>query len=156
MADRHPLLLLPAPTKPGERGKRYGGGAKIHRPSGGRQSERLGPKFQELADAMEKRRLAIRATASGASPEEVIVLETVGPIEGFVTAVNKIAGLEWLGEIDEPDIPPDPDFFDTKDDEKPLHGRLYLVFASQQALGQLLSLWRMFTAGRPLEYGFGV
>ena len=45
--------------------------------------------------------------ASGVVPEEVIVLETVGSVDDFIVGVRHIDGLEWLGEIEEEDIPPD-------------------------------------------------
>lgn len=153
MADHRPLLLLPAPAAPGPRGKRHGGGGAPQGPGAARQAERLGPKFEALADAMAQRRLL--ATTPAGIPEEVIVLETVAPIERFIEAFNKIQGLEWLGEIEELDIPADPDFFDPKNNEKPLSGRLYLTFANQQALSQLLSLWNRWTAGQSLPRGFG-
>jgi hypothetical protein len=104
---------------------------------------------------MEKHRLTWLASASVGNPEEVVVLVTVAPINDFVDAVKKITGLEWLGEIEEPDIPPDLDFFDPKNKNKLLFGRVYLAFANQQALNQLLSLWHRWTAGQPLAYGLG-
>jgi hypothetical protein len=44
-------------------------------------------------------------------PEEVFVLETVDTVERFIRAVERLPGMEWLGEIEAEDIPPDDDFF---------------------------------------------
>lgn len=155
MAKRHPLLLMPTPTSPGERGKRNGGPPALSKPTRSRQEERLGPKFTALSDAMSKKRLEMRVSPGGADAEEVIVLETAGPLEEFVNAATKITGIEWLTEIDEPDLPPDPDFF-VPNSNKPLNGKAYLIFVNQQALQQLLSLWQKWTRSQSLGYGFGV
>ncbi|MFO0591293.1 MAG: S8 family peptidase [Polyangiaceae bacterium] len=153
MANR-PLLLLPAVVAGRRATLNRGGGAKLHTPGRERQAERLEPQFQALAEAMDQRRMALLAGAPSVIPEQVVVLVTAAPIEDFLRAVNKISGLEWLGEIDELDIPPDDDFFDLKNDQKPLSGRAYLVFSNQRALNQVLSLWHSWTAGRGLPHGF--
>ncbi|MDE3225289.1 MAG: S8 family peptidase, partial [Nitrospirota bacterium] len=57
---------------------------------------------------------------------------------------------EWDAE----DIAPDNDFSDARDATKPLSGRLFLVMANQQALGQLLSLWTRFQSGRRMAPGY--
>jgi hypothetical protein len=75
-------------------------------------------------------------------------------------AVRNIEGLEWLGEVEEEDIPPDDDFFVADPDgapkaEKMLRGRLFLVLSNHQALQQMLSLWNSWKAGQELPWGFG-
>jgi len=30
-------------------------------------------------------------------PEQALVLETIGSVEGFMNAVKKVEGFEWLG-----------------------------------------------------------
>lgn len=106
-----PLLILPTPTEPAKRSKKTGGGGRPHLPSPSRQAERLTPRFTVLQETLDARRARLRTESSGVIPEEVIVLETVGPIDNFIVAVRKIEGLEWLGEVEEEDIPPDDDFF---------------------------------------------
>jgi hypothetical protein len=109
--------------------------------------------------AFEARRARLRTEAAGLAPEEVIVLETVGPVEDFIVAVRNVEGLEWLGEIEEEEIPPDDDFFvedsDGRRSEKPMRGRVFLAFTNQQALQQVLTLWDHWNAGRPLPWGLG-
>jgi hypothetical protein len=97
--------------------------------------------------------------AAGLVPEEVLVLETVGPVENFIVAVSRVPGMEWLGEIDKDDIPPDDDFFalDSKGERRPeklVRGRVFLIFSNQDALTQLLSLWGRWEAGESLPHGF--
>lgn len=155
-----PLLILPAPAEPAERRKKRGGGGRFHRPSRERQAERLMPRFEQLQRALEARRARLQTEAQGLVPEEVVVLETVGTVEGFIRAVEKVPGMEWLGEIEEEDIPPDDDFFALDDDEvrrrdKNLRGRLFMIFTNQEALRQMLSLWAMWHADQKLPHGLG-
>ena len=145
-----PLLILPKPGEPLPRRKRGGGGGAPRFPSHERQVERLDPKFNALRQAMEARRLRLQAESHDLVPEEVVVLETIGTVENFVRAVKKVPGMEWLAEIDETDVPPDEDFFETTTNgerrpDKTLRGRLFMVFTNQDALRQMLSLrdaWR--------------
>ena len=153
-----PLLIFPRPDRPAARRKKSGGGGKIHRPSRARQGERVSPQFTVLQQVLEARRIRLQTEATGIIPEEVIVLETVEPVEKFAEAVNRIEGLEWLGEIDEGDIPPDDDFFmedkaGARKGDKMLRGRLFLVLANQQAFQQMLSLWKVWQAGQKLDFG---
>lgn len=155
-----PLLILPTPTEPAKRSKKPGGGGRPHLPSRDRQAERLTPRFTVLQETLDARRARLRTESSGVIPEEVIVLETVGSVDNFIVAVRNIEGLEWLGEVEEEDIPPDDDFFVADHDgapraEKSLRGRLFLVLSNHQALQQMLSLWNSWKAGQELPWGFG-
>ncbi len=159
MPDR-PLLILPAPTAPPKRSSKFGGGGKAHWPERKRQTERLGPRFQVLQDTFKEKRARLQVEAAGLVPEEVLVLETVGSVDDFFGAVQGIEGMEWLGEFDEEDIPPDDDFFalDSKGEPKPeklLRGRFYLIFSNQRALRDLLSLWERWEKGKPFAHGQG-
>lgn len=155
-----PLLILPAPSEPARRPKKHGGGDGLHLPSRDRQIERLNPLFTSLQQAFDARRARIQTEAAGLTPEEVIVLETAGPVDDFIVAVRGISGLEWLGEVEEEDIPPDDDFFVSASDgtarrDKNLRGRVFLVFTNQQALRQMLSLWDSWQHGHTLPHGLG-
>lgn len=148
MAER-PLLILPAPREPVGRRKKSAGGDNIHFPGRGRQAVRIGPKLEALQQAFEARGVRVQAEADGIVPEEVVVLETAGAVENFIVAVRNTPGMEWLGEVDEEDIPPNEDFFtvDKKGErrtDKKMRGRLFLVFSNQRALQELLSLWGLW------------
>ena len=97
--------------------------------------------------------------AQGLVPEDVVVLETVGAVDRFVQAVERIPGMEWLAEVEDVDIPPDDDFFvqDAAGErtDRPLSGRLFMVFANQAALDQMVSLWQSQQEGESLARGLG-
>ena len=155
MTER-PLLVLPLPTLAGKAsGPRGGKGPRALSPQ--RQHERLGPRIQELEAALEAKRLAIQVSTTDLQPEEVLVLETAGNLEEFYKAVQKIEGLDFLGEFDEDSIPPNDDFFVANDDgtrsQKAFKGRVYLVFTSQAAYRQLLHLWNTWQEGNDLPRG---
>jgi len=149
-----PLLLLPMPTQPVSRRPRYGGAGPLHRPTVQRQAERLAPRFAALEQAFARP----HGAALGLTPEEVLVLETAGPVDDFIVAVRYTPGMEWLGEIEDDDIPPDDDFFypnrrGEARTEKLLRGRLFLVCANHRSFRELLSLWRRWQHGQPLARG---
>ena len=155
-----PLLILPSPGEPAPRRRRGGGVGRFHRPSRKRQAERLLPRFEHLQQVLEARRTRLQVEASGLVPEEVVVLETVGTVDGFIRAVEKVPGMEWLAEVEEEDIPPDDDFFAISEageerSHKALRGRLFMVFTNQRAYDQMLSLWRTFQSEVKLPHGFG-
>ena len=141
MADR-PLLLLTQPAEAGKAKKGGGGGGPAPR-TAQEQLQRLGPRIDQLADALENKRFRLQSTASGLQPEEVLVLETAGAVDEFYKAVQKIEGLGFLAEFDEEDIPADDNFFVLKKGERqPYRGRVYLMFTNQTAFQQLVRLWK--------------
>ena len=152
-----PLLVLPTPGQPVERAKRQSFPSNVHRPNRERQGERLAPRFAALQQAMEAHRARLRLDAQALVPEDVVVLETVGGVERFVQAVDRIPGMEWLAEIEDVDMPPDDDFFARTDagerTDRSLSGRLFMVFTNQTALEQVLSLWQSWQGGQRLERG---
>jgi hypothetical protein len=150
-----PLLLFPTPEI-ADRSKGHGFPNFIHRPSHNRQGQRLSPKFDQLQNEFNARRVELQNTAAGADPEQVLVIETVGNIENFANAVKLIPGLNWMGEIETDEIEPDVDFYDENDDTKELSGRLYLVMSNQQALNQMLSLWRRYQSNSNMIFERGL
>lgn len=143
MRDR-PLLIFPRPQL-ARRNKRSSGPTKLQLPSHARQCGRLMPQFKQLQRSFDAKCAELRGDPSGAVPEQVLILETVGTIENFVRAVKRTPGMEWLGELDEEDIPPDDNFFqDDEHRDNPLSGRLFLVMVNQEAMEQLQSLWKRY------------
>ncbi|MDD7984370.1 S8 family peptidase [Lentisphaera marina] len=127
-----------------------------HRPSLGRQSQRLTPILQQLQASFDARSVEIQQTASGIDPEQVLVIETVGNITDFSNAVRKVSGLEWMGEIELEDIIPDEDFYKTEKPSASLSGRLYLVMTNSVALSQMLSLWQQYQANPDMTFERGL
>ena len=154
MAGR-PLLLFPTPET-ADRTKGHGFQSRVHQPSHGRQGQRLSPMFTQLRTEFDARRVELQQTAAGADPEQVLVLETVGGVENFANAVKRIAGLEWMAELETDEIAPDEDFYDEQNADKELSGRLYLVMTNQRALDEMLSLWQRYQADPNMAFERGL
>lgn len=154
MPDR-PLLLFPTPET-ADRSKGRGFPGRVHRPTHGRQGQRLSPIFTQLQTAFNARRIELQQTTAGVDPEQVLVIETIGNVENFANAVKRIEGLEWMGEIATEEIAPDEDFYDTKDETKELNGRLYLVMTNQRALDEMLSLWQRYQTDQNMTFDHGL
>ena len=151
----YPILVFPAPAL-AERARRFGGGGRPRRPEAGRQGERLAPKFRRLGEALANRRLALQGSSLGIEPEQVLVLETVGPIASFIRAVEKVEGLEWLGEYELEDIPPRDGFEDARDPERSLSGQLFLVMSDGRALAELRSLFNLWRRDPEARFSRGL
>lgn len=148
-----PFLISPPPIEQTFRAPlAIGGGAR--NPRKARQIERLGPKFEALQEVLRARRAALQADASGPAVEQVLVLETNGPVGALYDSVVRTPGLEWLASDELRDLDPDEDFFITKKPKKSLSAALYLILFNQDALEQLLSLWRLWSAGDRLPPQF--
>ncbi len=138
-----PLILFPTPEI-STRTKMKGFRTTVHRPTHNRQGQRLSPIFTQLQAEVTARRLELQATAAGADPEQVLVIETIGSTENFANAVKRISGFEWMGELETDEITADNDFYDEDDTDKNLNGRLYLILFNQRALSEMLSLWNLY------------
>jgi len=143
MVDK-PLLVFPRPSVT-SRANAGGRSGHVHFPTHARQAQRLQPQFRVLDEVFESKRIELQGDPSGALPEQVLVMETIGPVADFLKAIDKTPDIEWLGEWDEEDIAPDDDFFKDEDHRgKLLDGRVYLVMTNQQAMTQLQSLWQKY------------
>ncbi|NOU33041.1 MAG: S8 family peptidase [Polyangiaceae bacterium] len=144
-----PLLISPPGSKQAFTPPPTGRGGPTN-PKKARQVERLAPKFTELQEALVERRGALQGDAAGVALEQVLVFETNGPVKDLYDTVVSTPGLEWLADEDLRDLPPDEDFFDRKKPDKPINAQLYLVLFNEQAVMQLLSLWRSWSTDRQL------
>ena len=151
-----PLLVLPTPRSADRPRLRGRPGPQLRVPSPERQAERLSPRFQTLARSFDARRADLQTQIVGAEPEQVLVLETIDAVDGFISAVSRIEGLDFLGEIEEEDLPPDDDFYREDDPEHLLPGTLYLVMTNQRALTELLSLWDRYKADPQQSFEYGL
>ncbi len=145
-----PLLISPPGSKEVFAQPKLGGGGGPTKPKKARQIERLAPKFTELQQALDARRGALQSDAAGVALEQVLVFETSGPVKDLYDTVAKTPGLEWLADEDLRDLAPDEDFFFVDKPGKGLSAQLYLVLFNQQALEQLLSLWRLWSTKKRL------
>lgn len=140
-----PLLIFPAP-KLGKRSslKPNFGGSLIKVPLHNVHVSKVSPLLHQLSIAFENKRVELLDSIDGADPEMVVVIEVVGSVDDFIKAVNKVEGLEWLGEVDIEDIAPDEIFYNINDPQKVLSGRMYLTMTNRRALEELLSLWNQY------------
>ena len=151
----HPLLVFPEPTH-AEGTRRQPFPSSFRVPDPGQQAHRLNPQFQQLQQAMERRRLQLQGNPLGIQPEQVLVLETVGSIDSFVNAIRRIDGLEWLGEFEQVEIAPDHGFEDESSPERRLRGQLFLVMTNQQALRELQSLFDKWREDPKYKFPYGL
>lgn len=150
-----PLLIFPQ-SSPVERQ----GGPKmrptLHVPSHARQVERLAPRFESLQAAFDARRLELQATAHNSDPDLVVVFETVGAVNDFISSTERIPGLEWLAGMIDAQVDPDEDFFSTQDADKALSGKLFLMGSNRQALAEVIRLWELYRAAPTNDLGKGL
>lgn len=151
----YPLLMFPRPSI-ANRAKLSGGHQNVSRPSSLSQGKRLGPKLQRLVKALEDRRVSLKSDSSGLLPEQVLVLETIGPVDRFMNCVAKISGLEWLAEHELPRLAPAYGFENNRNPTRDLNGRLFLVMTDQTALNQLLHQFLRWSKNRDSHFGSGL
>jgi hypothetical protein len=106
--------------------------------------------------------MELRDDPSSLAPERVIVFEIAGTVPNFLKAVRRVEGLEFLAEY-EGDFAADDDFA-LRDErsgregqdrtDKGVPARFYLAMPDVQALRELISLWRKWERGEPLDPGF--
>src|SRR5215468_3021664 len=158
MAER-PLLALPRPTKlepgPGRRAVE-----SVPRLSAGRQTQRLGPKFDRLKQVLpDPARLAqLREDPNSIVPERALVFEVAGTLTDFYRALGSIPGFELLGEEDG-ELTADEDFALVERGKqritKAVPLRLYFTIPDAEALRELVRLWELFKAEQSLGHGKG-
>lgn len=155
-----PLLIFPTPQAVDVESRPRPIQDNVSRPSHGRQGVRVSPMLTRLKNAFDRRAAEIQSTPDGTDPSQVIVVETIGSVKAFATAVRNLEGMEWLGEFDIDEIVPDEDFYEADSEgeakDKMLRGRLYLAFSNQAAMQQLLTLWRRYQSDANMQWPYGL
>lgn len=145
-----PLLIFPTPsTVDLEAGHGFPSTLQVPDPSG----RGLGRRFGQLQRAFDQRRLELRGQAQNDDPDLVLVLETVGTVAEFKTAVMHVAGLEWLAAWDDDEIEPDEEFYYYDEPHKPLRGKVFLVGSNRAALDDVVRLWERFRVDQSVALG---
>jgi len=156
MENSLPLLLFPqakivAPPK--------GNGfpsSQPHVPTHGKQIARLSGQLTVLQQEFDRYKASVSGSVAGLEPETVLVIEIAGSVNEFRQAIEAI-GLEWLGEWDIDDIPPDEDFFEKNSkgerSDKPVKGRMFLSLGNEAGMRELLSLWGRWQNNQKLPIG---
>ncbi|HTV67610.1 MAG TPA: S8 family peptidase [Rhizobiaceae bacterium] len=105
--------------------------------------------------------MALRDDPASLAPDRVIVFEVAGDLGDFRRAVERVPGLEFLGESDI-DFAADADFavIDTRKGregqdrpDKRVPGRFYLTMPDTAAFEQLLSLWEQWERTGRVSHG---
>ncbi len=156
MATYLPLLMFPqARTIPPPKGRPIVIG-QPHVPGHGKQVTRLGAQLTTLQQDFDRYKASVSGSVAGFEPETVLVIEIAGSVNEFRQAVEAI-GLEWMGEWDIDDIPPDEDFFErnTKGERtnKAVKGRMFLSLGNEAGMRELLSLWEKWRDNKTLPNG---
>ncbi len=156
MATSLPLLVFPqAKTIAPPKGNGFPT-SQPHVPGHGKQVTRLGAQLTTLQQDFERYKASVSGSVAGFEPETVLVIEIAGSVNEFRQAVEAI-GLEWMGEWDIDDIPPDEDFFErnTKGERtnKAVKGRMFLSLGNEAGMRELLSLWEKWRDNKTLPSG---
>lgn len=116
----------------------------------------MGAQLTTLQQDFERYKASVSGSVAGLEPETVLVIEIAGSVNEFRQAVEAI-GLEWMGEWDVDDIPPDEDFFErnTKGERtnKAVKGRMFLSLGNEAGMRELLSLWEKWRDNKTLPSG---
>lgn len=156
MATSLPLLVFPqAKAIVPPKGNGFPS-SQPHVPAHGKQVARLGAQLTALQQEFDRYKASVSGSVTGFEPETVLVIEIAGSVNEFRQAVEAI-GLEWLGEWDVDDIPPDEDFFErnTKGERtnKAVKGRMFLSLGNEAGMRELLSLWEKWRDNKTLPTG---
>ena len=139
MPDK-PILIMPTPA-PVDRADAGGGGAdKLKPPTKAAQRKRLNSQWDDLLTAFSN----VQATPDDVDPQQVIVLQVAGSIEGFQNAVRNIAGMEWLADFEADIQEPAKGFLLDGAEPSELDGRLFVVASNQAQAKQLVSIWNIW------------
>ncbi len=156
---QRPVLIFPKPTTV-EREKLPRSNIVGKKLSRGWQEVHVGKPLQQLQASLERRSLSLSTAAVGTIAEEVLVLETIGTVDDFISAVRRIPGLEWLVSFDSENTTDDAENeeyaeIDEEDDSMTASNRVFALSTNAEALRQLLSLWNRYTKGEAFAHGFG-
>ncbi len=156
MATSLPLLIFPqAKTIAPPKGNGFPS-SQPHVPGHGKQVVRLDAQLTALQQEFDRYKASVSGSVTGFEPETVLVIEIAGTVNEFRQAIEAI-GLEWLGEWDIDDIPPDEDFFESnskgKRTSKAVKGRIFLSLGNEAGMRELLSLWKQWKNNQTLPTG---
>lgn len=139
MADK-PILMMPTPAPVERTTASGGGGPKLKTPTKSAQRDRLGPQWDGLLTSFSE----VQTASDDIDPQQVVVLQVAGSIEGFQNAVRGIAGMEWLGDFDAEIEKPAPGFLLNGSEPSELDSRLFVVASNLAQAEKLVSLWNMW------------
>jgi len=147
-------ILFPDYTTIGRESLNSGRRGTMKYPSRKEQKDKFDGLMRELKRTMESRLAEIKDETAGLDPDMVLVLETVGSISNFYTAVKHTDGFRWLVDSISDSIEENEEFYkDNAPSGKELNCKLYMLLTNKTALEQLLSLWDKFKRKEELPRG---
>ena len=105
---------------------------------------------------MDQKRVSLQNNPLGIQPEQVLVLETVGPIDNFINALKRIDGFEWMGELENLEIDPDYGFQEGNNPDRLLRGQLFLVMTDQRALQEMQVFFDRWREDSNAKFPYGL
>jgi len=136
------------------REKLNGGRNTIKSPSRKQQKDKFDGPMRELTRTMESRLAEIKDETAGLDPDMVLVLETVGSVSNFHTAVKNTQGFSWLVDSISESIEENEEFYkDSAPSGKELKCKLYMLLTNKTALNELLKLWDKFNNNEEIPDG---
>lgn len=108
------------------------------------QTNKFAPKFDRLRSALEQdpNGMALRNDPDALAPEKLIVFEVKDSVQNFFSAIQKVSGLEYIGELEQ-EADGDTEGFLS-----------YLMIPDATALKQILSLWERYKNEENFDRGF--
>ena len=158
-----PLVLFAQPAT-ADKEKMSSGPSNFHKPTFAQQKSLISPQFAVLQRAFENGNARMTSSANAVEPEYTIVFETVGNPSEFYTAVNKLKtkypNVEWLMELSST-CPNNNEFYaidkkGNRDDTKQLKTKVFCILTNQQALSQILSLWKNYSSNEQFKFESGL
>lgn len=149
MAER-PIILFPTPER-ADRESKTPFYSKVIKPNYTKQFDRLQPALSVLQTAFDQKNIKLQNSPVGINPDFALVFEIIGSVDSFYTAVKNCEGLEWMFDQECDNFDSDDDFYEVdKSGQKikdQLNGKLYCIMSNQQAMNQMLSLWKRHKNG---------
>ena len=149
MDSTKPLLIFPQPELV-DAPRGYGGGSLPPQPRDySKRAERIVSRFTQAINYIQ---------ATPGDSNHVLVIETVGKLQNFHQAVDKIDGLEWIAEFEVDEVDFEEMYEPESDSYKKARkqgGKWYLSSSNQRALKELLSRYQRYKKDGHIEYGFG-
>lgn len=146
-----PLLLFPSKRIAPREKRPTPINKELKLPPRAAQIQRLASQLAELEAQLQRRDVSLRDNPGAAGPDEVLVIEIWGALDGFINAAQKL-GFECFAELEGSESEPEDGFVMEDDgvvDESQLIPQKLFVFAETTgALRNILSLWKKHEAGR--------
>lgn len=153
--NERPILRLPIRSSAQREKRKSRGFRRLPKgPSLAHQTDRFGPQFQRLAEALSSQDpgLELRNDPVGLSPDRALVFEVGGSIQEFAR-VARVVGMEVFAEVELEETEELPEGFQFAPGTSTLRPCLYATMSKLDTLRTLLGLWQAYEQGEKLPHG---